>query len=113
MSKIYFPVDNINDYSCYIIYDSNTLRAYNNSPIIGNNSYTDFYVNSHYLTKNGVQVIESTQELPLCISSDNITNDYWYRLDLAHILVIVLFILLFIFITFKIFARLFGRWLKV
>lgn len=111
--KIYLPVESVNDYSCYVVYDSQTIRAYNNTPVVGNNSFTDFYLNTHYLSKTGTQVISSTPELPVCMSSDLITNDYMYRLDLSHILVIVSFILMLIFFTFKVFARLFGRWLKL
>lgn len=110
----YVPFDNKDDYQCYTVYDSNTIRAYKNEPLINsNNEYTDFYINSHYISKSGFQYIETTQELPLCINKDYITNDYWYRLDLAHILVIVSFFLMFIFFTFKVFSRMFGRWLKV
>lgn len=111
---VYVPFNNKNDYKCYTIYDSNTIRAYKNDPQINsNNDYVDFYINSHYISKIGSQYIESTQELPLCIANDNITNDYWYRLDLAHILVVVSFFLMFIFFTFKVFSRMFGRWLKI
>lgn len=111
--KLYVPFNNINNYRCYAVFDSNTIRAYYNEPQLGNNTYTDIYVNSHYLTKEGTQVIESTQELPLCTDISQITNDYWHRLDLAHIIVITMFFLIFIFLTYKIFSRMFGRWLKL
>lgn len=112
--KIYVPIDDYeNDYSCYAIYDSNTIRAYKNQPQLGDNNFTDYFINSHYISKNGVQHIESIQELPLCENLDNITNNYWYRLDLSHIIVIVMFFLIFIFLTYKVFSRLFGRWLKL
>ena len=60
MGLIYVPVDDISDYSCYVVYDSQTIRAYYSSPVIGDNNYTDFYVNSHYLSSEGVQNISST-----------------------------------------------------
>lgn len=113
MSRLYVPVPALNDYSCYVIYDSNTIRAYVDFPHLGNNAYTDFYISSHYLEKNGVQDITSSVELPQCENINRLTNDYWYRLDLAHIIVIATFILLFIFLTYKIIARMFGRWLKI
>ena len=111
--KVYVPVENINDYSCYVVYDSQTIRAYENTVQLGNNNYTDFYYQAHYMQKSGVQNISSSQELPQCLNSDYITNDYYYRLDLAHIFVICGFILLLLYFTFKVFSRLFGRWLKV
>lgn len=113
MSKYYVPVSNINDYSCYIVYDSQTIRAYKNNLQIGNNDYTDFFVNSHYMEKDGTQVIQSTVEMPVCINVDNITNDKFYRNDIAHILVFASFTLFFIFLAIKIFSRIFGKWMKL
>ena len=111
--KVYVPVSAINDYSCYVIYDPNTIRAYLDSPHLGDNAYTDFYISSHYLEKNGVQNISSSIEFPQCENINRFTNDYWYRLDLAHIIVIVSFILLILYFTYRVFARMFGRWLKI
>lgn len=111
--KVYVPVDDLSDYSCYTIFDANTIRAYKNNLQVGNNDYTDFYISSHYLSKDGTQIIESTQEFPICSQATNITNDYWYRLDLAHCVIIVMFFVIFIYFTFKVFSRMFGRWLKI
>ena len=44
--KIYMPVNSVNDFSCYVIYDSETIRAFVDNPHIGQNAYTDFYINS-------------------------------------------------------------------
>lgn len=110
---VYVPYEDIEDFSCYTVYDNYTIRAYENDLQVGSNSYTDFYVNSHYLQKNGVENFTTVSEFPSCINVDNLTNDYWYRLDLAHILIIVSFFLVFIYFTFKVFSRIFGRWLKV
>lgn len=111
---VYVPYDNKNDYSCYTLYDSNTIRAYKHSPqVSANNEYIDFYINSHYISKMGFQYIETTEELPLCISNENITNDYWYRFDISHIVVVVSFFLFFIFLTLKVISRLFGRWFRL
>ena len=113
MTKYYLPVESINDYSCYVVYDSNTIRAYYNQPTLGTNLYTDFYVNSHYMQKEGSQDISSTIELPVCLSSDNITNDYYYRNDISHILIFVSFVLFFIFLAIRIFSRIFGKWMNL
>lgn len=113
MSKLYVPYENVDDYSCYIIYDSQTIRAYKNNLTIGNNAYTDFYVNSHYMSKDGVQLIESTVEMPVCISTDSITNDIYHRNDISHILIFVSFVLFFIFLAIRIFSRIFGKWMKL
>lgn len=113
MGKLYVPYQNVNDYSCYIVYDSQTIRAYKNDLIIGNNDYTDFYVNTHYMQKDGTQLIESTIEMPVCMSTELLTNDPYYRNDISHILVFVSFILFFIFLAIRIFSRIFGKWMKL
>lgn len=111
--KIYMPVNSVNDFSCYVIYDSETIRAFVDNPHIGQNAYTDFYINSHYLSKEGVQEITSSLEFPQCENIHRITNDYYYRNDFAHIVVIVMFVVFFILLTIKVFSRMFGRWLKI
>ena len=75
MTKYYLPVETINDYTCYVVYDSQTIRAYYNQPTIGTNLYTDFYVNTHYMQKEGSQEITNSIELPVCLSSDNNTKE--------------------------------------
>lgn len=113
MENIYLPIDDFSTYSCYVVYNKDTIRAYKNNPIIGENFYTDFYINSHYLQSNGFQNITDTIELPLCISTDFLTNKPEYRNDFSHILFIILFFLIILYFAYKIFSRLFGRWLKI
>lgn len=113
MTKYYVPYEDINDYSCYVVYDSQTIRAYKNNLTIGDNDYTDFFVNSHYMQKDGVQHISSTIEMPVCLGTDSITNEKFYRNDIAHILVFVSFVLFFIFLAIRIFSRIFGKWMKL
>lgn len=113
MAKIYLPISDFSDYSCYVVYDSGVIRAYENNLQVGNNSYRDYYINSHYIYKDGVQIITDSREFPVCLSSNELTNNKYYRFDLAHILVISSFILFFMILSFKVFARLFGKWLKV
>lgn len=114
MENIYLPVDNFNDYACYYVYDKNTIRALQQSPQVGNNNYTDFYINSHYLEKQGTQVITETIEMPLCFSKDIINTNIYYRNDISHILVIVfILILILVVLPYLIFRRFFGKWLKI
>lgn len=114
MENIYLPVDNFNDYACYYVYDKNTIRAIQQTPQIGNNNYTDFYVNSHYLQKEGMFVINGQNDIPTCLDTSQLTNEIEYRYDYPQILgtVCLLFIITLI-IPYLIFRRLFGRWLKV
>lgn len=112
-SKIYLPIQDKNDFNCYTVFDNGIIRAYDNEVQIGDNHYIDFYVNSHYLYKEGIQVIESTQEMPLCLDPNIITTDKYYRFDISHIFVFVALILFIMILSYKVFARMFGRWLKV
>lgn len=113
MSKIYLPINNVSDYECYVVLDKDTIRAYNNTPRLNSSSnYDDFYVNSHYLIKNGSQTWGNYATLPTCISSSMITTDYVYRNDFSDICIILFFIIFIIYIPIRIISRIFGRWLK-
>lgn len=115
MTKIYIPLEEGENYVCYTIYDKDTIRAYVSTPSFNSSSsYTDYFINSHYLSKNGVQTWGNYSTLPSCIPTNRITQDFWYRNDIKDI-VIVFFILSIICIWFpvKLFSRIFGRWLKI
>lgn len=112
MKNIFLPVDDISDFACYSVVDKDTIRAYVNRPQLNSSSnYVDFYINSHYLEKEGTQTWGSyTQYLPVCISSSAITNDFYYRNDLPGILIMFIIFSIFIFyIPIKVFLRLFRR----
>lgn len=97
------------DYACYTIYDKDTIRAYHVMPEKGSETpYTDFFIHSDYYTKNGKELISET--LPICLESTKLTNDIYYRTDLANILVIFLIFCIFVFlIPIKILLRFFRR----
>ena len=76
-------------YQCYVIRDSNTLRAYEEVP--RNNTtiqYRDYYINSHYLYQDGEQTFSQYATLPVCLDSSVITGAYGFRNDFADILLI-------------------------
>lgn len=108
--KVYVPVENISDYACYSVYDRETIRAYKNKPQLNTSTeYTDFYINSNYLEKSGFQTWGNyNNNLPVCISRDNLTTAYAYRNDFADIL-IIFFIFTFViyFIVSKLIKTLF------
>lgn len=112
MVNIYLPVDNVSDFACYSVYDKDTIRAYVTMPQVNSSSnYVDFYINSHYLEREGTQQWgQYTQYLPTCIGNDAITNNYYYRNDFSSILLIfTIFTIFGILIPIKIFLRLFRR----
>lgn len=100
MENIYVPVDNINDFKCYVVYDKDTIRAYYKKPAYNSNSdYVDFFINSHYLEKTGNQSWgqSSYYGLPNCLPQNSITNDIYYRTDLSQCLIIFVILVLVMF----------------
>lgn len=106
---IYVP--NLNDYQCYVVRDSNTIRAYKQRP--SNNreiDYRDYYINSNYLYQDGTQQFSSYTTLPVCLNSSELTESVYYRNDFDSILIIFLIMSIFCFyIPLFIFKRLFRR----
>lgn len=112
MENIYLPINNVSDFACFSVYDKDTIRAYYTQPQIDSSSeYVDFFINSHYLEKTGVQSWgQWSSNLPSCISSNAITTDYYYRNDFADILLIfIIFVIVGIYLPFKIFSKIFRK----
>lgn len=107
---IYLPTTN---YACFVVQDANTIRAYERQPQQGQTiDYTDYYVNSHYIFRNGSQQFTQYSTIPTC-SGATFTDNVFYRNDFDQILVIFLILSIFCFyIPYRIFSRAFGRWLK-
>ena len=99
------------EYSCYVIYDKDTIRAFHDNLVDGESvDYTDYYVNSHYTSKDGSLIYNSGVSEFDCINSALLTNDIYYRNDLDSILIIFGIICIFAFyIPFKIFKTLFRK----
>lgn len=100
---------------CYVVQNEDIIRGYDRVP--QNNTsynYRDYYIHSDYIYKDGNGTWSQYTTLPTCIDSSNISNSFWYRIDLSSILII--FLVLFVFVVkypYRLFIRLFGRWLKV
>lgn len=112
MNKIYLPVDNVNDFKCYSVQNDYTIRAYSQVPQLNTTSnYVDFYINSHYLEKEGTQTWGNyVQYLPSCISSESITNDFYYRNDFPDILfMFCVFVFFGFYLPFKIIRRFYKK----
>ena len=108
MTNLYVPD---NTYSCYVVYDKDTIRAYSNVPTYDTYvPYVDYFVNSHYMEKTGFQYFGNYSTIPTCLNSSVITNDFYYRNDLSDILFIFLIFVIFsIYLPFRIFIRLYKR----
>ena len=108
---IYIPNTN---YACLYMVDKDTLRAYDSMPNYNSSSsYTDYFINSHYLTRTGTQSWGNYSTLPQC-SQEAFTTNVFYRNDFDSILVIFFILLIVCFyFPYRIIARMFGRWLKL
>lgn len=94
---IYLPIDDFSSYSCYEIRDMNTIRAYITTPVYNSTvDYTDFYINSHYLSKSGIANFNNFSILPTCVNVDTFTHDVFYRNDLPDILLCFIIIVMFV-----------------
>ncbi len=98
-------------YKCYVLVDKDTIRAYKIKPYNpGYNQsisidYRDYYINSHYLYKDGVQQFSNYTTLPICLDSNLITDNYYHRADFTDILVTFSIILGTIFFVFYIMLK--------
>ena len=84
--KIYVPSDNTYN-KCYVVQSEGVIRAYDVVP--SNNTsynYRDYYIKSDYIYKDGAGSWSNYTTLPICLSSNDITNDYFYRLDITNVL---------------------------
>lgn len=90
-----------------------TIRAYHSTPRLNSSAdYTDYFINSHYISRDGTQTWNNYSTLPTCMN-DTFTTNVYYRNDLDQILVIFIILLLICFyFPYRIISRAFGRWLK-
>ena len=109
MSKIYVP--DLESYKCFVVRNDSTIRAYKEIP--RNNldiEYRDYYYNSNYLFQDGIQSFSSYTTLPVCLDTNLLTNDFYYRNDFPNILLMFLILSIFCFyIPIKVFLRLVRR----
>lgn len=105
-------VPNSEQYACVVVQNAETIRAYKTVPSYSTSvEYTDFFVQSHYMSKEGVQEFSRYGDLPQCLSTENITSDFYYRNDMPDILLMFTIFCLFCFVLpLKIFVRLFRRY---
>lgn len=110
MEKIFVPEDTTYN-KCYVVQSEGVIRGYDRVP--SNNTsynYRDYYINSDYIYRDGAGTWSQYSTLPVCLSSDVITNDFYYRVDLYKILIMfIIFAIFAIYIPIKIFSKLFRK----
>lgn len=106
--KIYVPDEN---YECYVVQSEGVIRGYETKPTNNSNiNYRDYYIDSNYIFRDGNQSFGNYTSLPVCLPANNITHDFYYRCDLADILIIFSVIAIVgIYIPIKVLFRLFRR----
>lgn len=108
---IYLP--KIEEQNCIVVDNLNNgyIRVYDRTPT--NNSeihYIDYFIKQDYITREGTQTFGNYNTSVNCQSHSNFTTDFYYRVDLAEILIIFTILSIFAFyIPIKIFLRLFRR----
>lgn len=104
---IYSPISLENNTKCYEYQDTNILRIYDSINIDSDNSFTDYNTGNHYTAKTG-NIYLTTQ--PQCIDHNKLSDEFYYRNDLAHILIIFLILFIFIFyLPFRVITRFYRR----
>lgn len=109
---IYIP--EYSNSNCAYIYSSDIIRVYDSQPRQNTTiNYKDYYIKSSYIYNQGSSTFTQYSSLPVCINSNRITTNVFYRNDISQILT-VLFVLLIIcfYFPYRIISRMFGRWLK-
>lgn len=105
---IYVPDLN---YACYVVQGEGVIRGYEQMP--ANNldiNYRDWYINSSYIYRDGTQSFGNWGNLPVCLQTNQLTDEVYYRNDFDSILIIFLIMCIFCFyIPLKVFLRLFRR----
>ena len=109
--KIYVPDLK---YKCFVVQSEGVIRGYEQIPTYnGNYAYRDYYINSSYIYRDGVQQFSTYSTFPTCLSSDVLTDSYYYRNDFDRIMIILFIFLFIVFFIFKKFVRVFFhgfRW---
>lgn len=96
---IYMPEDSIYN-KCYVVQSSDIIRGYDRVPANNQSyNYRDYYINSSYIYRDNSGQWSTYTTLPVCLSSDTITNNIWYRLDIDKIIICFSFIFFFILLA--------------
>lgn len=105
MATIYIPSEYINN--CNVVHNG-YIRSYLDNTYT---SYVDIFPKQDYMVQAGTL---SVPDSPICDTLNAYSTDIWYRCDITLILINVLIIAIFgIYFPYRIFSRLFGRWLKL
>lgn len=107
---IYVP--EYNSGNCAYIYNSDIIRVYDSQPRQNTTiAFKDYYIKSSYIFNEGSTTFSNYSTLPVCINSSRITTDVYYRNDLPLILIIFWSFVLCMFAMWRLYLRIFRRYL--
>lgn len=108
--KVYVPEDSTFN-KCYVIQSEGVIRGYNVIPSFNTNySYRDYYAKADYTYKEGSGNWSNYSTLPTCLGASEITNNYWYRLDITSVLInFVIIAMVGLYFPWRVFRTLFRR----
>lgn len=106
---IYVP--NKEEYKCYVVQSSETIRAYKEIPRQNTEvDYRDYYFSANYIYRDGTQTFGQYTTLPVCLDNNTLSSDVRFRNDYADILIIfVIYAFFGFYIPFKLIMRLFKK----
>lgn len=109
-----YYIPNYSTGNCANLRNGDVIRVYERKPTTNSDvNYIDYYINSHYVNISGIQHFATTSSIPDCIDNNSITDNVFYRFDIASILItFIILLIICLYFPYKIFSRLFGRWLK-
>lgn len=101
--------------NCVVYYSEGVIRVYDTTPTANSSiNYREYFSNSHYDYRDGVQQFGNFYTAPTCINHNQLTTNVYYRNDLDSILVCFIIIIIFCFyFPYRLISRMFGRWLKI
>lgn len=108
--KIYMPDDSTYN-KCYVVQSEGVIRGYDRIPNNNTNyNYRDYYIKSNYIYRDGIGQWNQYSTLPICLSSSDITNNFYYRNDFDSICIVFMTCFFFIFIIpWLLYKRIFRR----
>ena len=112
MIKLHIYVPDLENYKCFVVQSSDTIRAYKQVPQRNTEiEYRDYFINANYIYKDGTQSFGNyTTYLPVCLSTEVVSNNVFYRNDIDGILTIFsIMCIISFYIPIKVFTRFFRR----
>lgn len=108
---IYLP-NEVYSNNCAYVYDKDTIRVYDSVPRPNSTiNYTDYFINSQYLTRLGSTTFSQYSTLPTCLDYIDFTTNVGYSTYFDKVLIMSLILIGVVWFLVKTLLRrfLYGR----